>query len=550
MRTHLSDRLHTHHAPQRIGKVPEDMSSSCQSVQCSKSFTDHRQLAQAPGEDPVALPSHSWDGWERPHFQMRVLLFRCSLQYLLQKLVIELVKSAAASVLSAGHVHEQGEVQGAKRSKNEVVKVFTCYFYARCVSIFDNRGTLLSSVPWMTRYRTRDDEIFGNLAADSAGLGNTQLIGSDSRVQQALPVPGAALKITASALFDSWKVVTRQLRNLQRVSGCSGEQKSAMAGTHTLLRLPGPTLTTLQCKGSQLRSRFGQAIACPLVARPAAGSCLEQRCTAHKAFLPAGTGLSASPFHQRLLHQSERRGALRHRPQAVADVLTEAPLPEQEVREKAIDEVAARLAAEHGSLPTGPNGRDDRDLILWFLRDRKFDVDKAVEKLATAIQWRTDFGVEALTDERVAACAATGKAYLHTAKDKEGRSVVVVVAGQHRPEEFSLEDSQRLCVHIVEQAVANLEPPTEQILGIFDLRGFQQKNTDWPFIKFLVDIFFKYYPKRLGHVLFVDAPFIFRPGWEIVKPWIGKYKELVRFCSAKDVKEYFTDETLPPNFRT
>jgi hypothetical protein len=52
---------------------------------------------------------------------------------------------------------------------------------------------------------------------------------------------------------------------------------------------------------------------------------------------------------------------------------------------QAIDEVAARLAAEHGSLPTGPNGRDDRDLILWFLRDRKFDQDKTVEKLATAI---------------------------------------------------------------------------------------------------------------------------------------------------------------------
>lgn len=55
------------------------------------------------------------------------------------------------------------------------------------------------------------------------------------------------------------------------------------------------------------------------------------------------------------------------------------------VESQAIDEVEARLASEHASLPTGPNGRDDRNLILWFLRDRKFDVDKAVEKLATAI---------------------------------------------------------------------------------------------------------------------------------------------------------------------
>jgi hypothetical protein len=28
----------------------------------------------------------------------------------------------------------------------------------------------------------------------------------------------------------------------------------------------------------------------------------------------------------------------------------------------------------------------------------------------------------------------------------------------------------------------------------------------------MVDIFFTYYPKRLGQVLFVDAPWIFKPG--------------------------------------
>jgi hypothetical protein len=27
-----------------------------------------------------------------------------------------------------------------------------------------------------------------------------------------------------------------------------------------------------------------------------------------------------------------------------------------------------------------------------------------------------------------------------------------------------------------------------------------------------VDIFFTYYPKRLGQVIMVDAPFIFKPG--------------------------------------
>lgn len=65
-----------------------------------------------------------------------------------------------------------------------------------------------------------------------------------------------------------------------------------------------------------------------------------------------------------------------------------------------------------------------------------------------------------------------------------------------------------------------------------------------------VDIFFTYYPKRLGQVVMVDAPFIFKPGWAIVKPWLRKYADLVCFVSRKQLAEdFFTPDTLPPDFR-
>ena len=55
------------------------------------------------------------------------------------------------------------------------------------------------------------------------------------------------------------------------------------------------------------------------------------------------------------------------------------------VRAKLVVEVKERLAREHPGLPTGRNGRDDDDMILWFLKDRKFSVDEAVSKLTKAI---------------------------------------------------------------------------------------------------------------------------------------------------------------------
>lgn len=44
-----------------------------------------------------------------------------------------------------------------------------------------------------------------------------------------------------------------------------------------------------------------------------------------------------------------------------------------------------------------------------------------------------------------------------------------------------------------------------------------------------IDVFYYYYPKRLGQVLFVDAPFVFQPMWQLVKPLLKSYASLV--CS-------------------
>lgn len=48
-------------------------------------------------------------------------------------------------------------------------------------------------------------------------------------------------------------------------------------------------------------------------------------------------------------------------------------------------EVKEKLATEHPYLPVGRNGRDDEDMILWFLKDRQFSMEDATAKLTRAI---------------------------------------------------------------------------------------------------------------------------------------------------------------------
>ncbi|VVB17828.1 unnamed protein product [Arabis nemorensis] len=218
---------------------------------------------------------------------------------------------------------------------------------------------------------------------------------------------------------------------------------------------------------------------------------------------------------------------------------------------KLVLEVKERLAKDCTSLPIGKNGRDDEEMILWFLKDRRFSVDEAIGKLTKAIKWRHEFKVDELSEDSIKTVADTGKAYVHDFLDVKGRPVVIVAPAKHIPGLLDPKEDEKLCVFLLEKALSKLPAGQHKILGIFDLRGFGSQNADLKFLTFLFDVFYYYYPSRLDEVLFVDAPFIFQPIWQFTKPVVKSYASLVKFCSVETVrKEYFTEETLPSNFRS
>lgn len=44
-------------------------------------------------------------------------------------------------------------------------------------------------------------------------------------------------------------------------------------------------------------------------------------------------------------------------------------------------EVRERLEMEHSYLPVGKFGKDDEEMILWFLKEGKFSAEEDVSKL-------------------------------------------------------------------------------------------------------------------------------------------------------------------------
>ncbi|MEW5297860.1 MAG: hypothetical protein WDW36_001039 [Sanguina aurantia] len=221
---------------------------------------------------------------------------------------------------------------------------------------------------------------------------------------------------------------------------------------------------------------------------------------------------------------------------------------------------AAALAAEaEGTTDTlkqlqqrfvgGSSPAPDEETLKWYLRDRYFDVTEAEEKLRSMLRWRSDFQPSTITRESVAAEFKSGKAYVHAHCDVYGRPVVFIKTKLHVTGQYPIRDSKKLAVLLIDDAISRLPAGGEQILGIFDLRDFSLQNADFEFAAFMVDAFFEYYPRRVGQVLMVEAPWVFTPAWEVIKPLLRKYKALVRFVSVSELKgEFFTPSTAPPDF--
>jgi len=187
----------------------------------------------------------------------------------------------------------------------------------------------------------------------------------------------------------------------------------------------------------------------------------------------------------------------------------------------------------------------DEQTIEWYLKDRRYDVEEAEGKIRDTYKWRKSIGD--VQEPDVAEEMATGKTLVHEHKDIHGRSVLLVNARKHVVGEFTSRQSQSLLKYSIDKAIDSLDEEAETLLGVFDLNGFGPKNADLDYVVFLVDAFFKYYPRRIGEVLLVDAPLIFRPTWMIAKPMLGKYAKLVKFVSLQEAKTYFPEGKVPPS---
>ncbi|EEP80575.1 conserved hypothetical protein [Uncinocarpus reesii 1704] len=181
-------------------------------------------------------------------------------------------------------------------------------------------------------------------------------------------------------------------------------------------------------------------------------------------------------------------------------------------------------------------------LLLRFLRARKWDVNRAVIMLISALHWRAnaihlddkimssgDAGaLEGLKSsdpavkkesEDFLSLLRLGESFIH-GKDKAGRPVCYIRVRLHKAGTHCESALERYTVYLIETSRLLLEKPVETAALVFDMTDFSLANMDYAPVKFMIKCFEANYPESLGVILVHKAPWVFSGIWTIIKGWL------------------------------
>lgn len=180
------------------------------------------------------------------------------------------------------------------------------------------------------------------------------------------------------------------------------------------------------------------------------------------------------------------------------------------------------------------------------------DVDVAFKQLLKCNKWRHEYQVTSLSpdDPDIAEEMATGKVHILRNRDNKGRPVVYVAARKHNAYERDLNKLLKFFVYILESACKKCnESVIDNLLLIFDLKGFTLSSMDYQFVQNIIRLFSRNYPERLGACLIINSPLIFSGCWAVIRPWLNDVtaSKVTFVGSEEELCQYINPDALPPD---
>lgn len=202
------------------------------------------------------------------------------------------------------------------------------------------------------------------------------------------------------------------------------------------------------------------------------------------------------------------------------------------------------------------------DLMIRLLRAREYKIPQAFEMWKKWYEWRITYKAESITKSEMLPQIQTGKAFYYLT-DKQKRPCLIVRARYHWPGQFSLEDTMRYSIYLVEKGVKKSDKlGSKQICVIYDRGEMTSANRDSGLISLfrqLVAMLQDFYAERLGALYILHVNWFFWVVFKIIRPFLstktsekihvlGNLNELKQFFDSSDLMQEYggTNEYVHP----
>jgi hypothetical protein len=215
----------------------------------------------------------------------------------------------------------------------------------------------------------------------------------------------------------------------------------------------------------------------------------------------------------------------------------------------AFDEKLAHVKEAVNSTTDYYQGHTDM-VFIRFLRGQKENVDNAVKALLATAEFRKETRADSLTVDDCRAYHDRRVTFID-GFDKEQLPVLNCLCHRHSPQERDIEEVKNFIIYVIDKALKMSKPDVEKLAIIFDLTQFSMKIMDFECTKVFVTILQTHYPEILGQAYIVNAPFIFRACWAVIRPWLDPVTAAkVQFIRADQLTNFIEFDQISEEVRT
>eukprot|EP01135_Chromosphaera_perkinsii_P002883 Nk52_evm38s229 gene=Nk52_evmTU38s229 len=176
--------------------------------------------------------------------------------------------------------------------------------------------------------------------------------------------------------------------------------------------------------------------------------------------------------------------------------------------------------------------------LLRYLRARNWNLKKAVAMLTKTLQWRNAVKINkiSVSDPKIDSAYLQGKMYIN-GYDKRGQPIVYLKM-HTKADPHTNTEKIRFMMYTMNSAIKAMDEKAgiHKMVWIANLENYSMKyNGDLNMAVDLLHVVQNYYPERLAHAFFVNAPLLFRAAWKTISPFVDSVtKKKIKFVGSKD----------------